>query len=184
MRVYRSGGLVAVLVLAAFAAGGCGDSGDDDGASASAETSPQFVATGSDEEQIEQILHEIQEDFDRGDGAAYCDKVTEEEQQDIIGFGRNFNKGSTCSGVIDTVAQESKLGGAEQKPTRFIAARVNGDRARVRVRNGPRAPEWMVFVREDGQWKIVESGFDPDPIGQIQREQAQKEKDGGTAVGK
>jgi hypothetical protein len=172
MRCKRLMGATIAVVLGASAVAGCGS--DDDGdASGSEGDTTEFVATGSDEQQIEQVLVGIQKDYDNVDGAAYCAKVTEKEQRDIVGFGRNFGRGTTCINVINRVARETRAAGVVQKPTRFISARVNGNRARVRVKNGPRKPEWEIFVKEDGDWKMVDSGFDPDPVGAILKEQQQ-----------
>ena len=177
MRGERLTGFAVAALLAVGAIAGCG--GDDDGdAGASQDGGSEFVATGSDEQQIKQVLQGIQKDFDNVDGVAYCDKVTKAEQKDIIGYGRNFGKGETCVDVIEAVARETKLSGVEQKPTTFISAQVNGDRARARVKNGPRPPEWMPFVKEGGEWKVIESGLNPDPIGTIiqQGKKAKKAK--------
>jgi hypothetical protein len=182
---------VAVALAVGGVAVGCGSDDDGNGGgsqAAGAAESPaaggedggaKFVATGSDDEQIEQVLHQIQEDFDDVNGEGYCDKVVAAEQRDIVGFGENFGKGSTCSGVIDKVAQEALDRGVVQKPTKLLFVRVDGDRARARVSNGGRPPEWMPFVRRGGQWKVVESGFDPDPIGKIIKEQERKKAQGG-----
>jgi hypothetical protein len=164
MRGERLTGLAVAAVLAIGVVAGCGGDDDDD-AGASQDGGSEFVATGSDEQQIKQVLHGIQEDFDNVDAPAFCAKVSKAEKRDIIGYGRNFDKGLTCLDVIEKVARETSISGVEQKPTRFISAKVKGDRARVLAKDGPRPPEWLTFVKEGGHWKIADSGLDPDPIG-------------------
>jgi hypothetical protein len=159
------------LVGAALILGACG-SEDDGGAqagSSEAGDGSEFVATGSDEQQIRQVLRGIQEDFDNVDGAAFCDKVVESDQREIVRFGRNYNKGKTCVEVIETTGAEARATGVEQRPTVPLSSpQVTGDRARVRVSNGGRPPEWMAFRKVEGEWKIVDSGLEADPIAAAQ----------------
>lgn len=160
------------LVGAALIFGACGSEDDDGGAQAGSSEAgggSEFVATGSDEQQIRQVLRGIQEDFDNVDGAAFCDKVVEADQREIVQFGRNFNKGKTCVEVIETAAAEARAKDVEQRPTVPLSSpKVNGDRARVRVSNGGRPPEWMAFRKVEGEWKIVDSGLEADPVAAAQ----------------
>jgi hypothetical protein len=167
------------LAGAALVTGACGsDDGDDggDGAQARPATngeSREFVATGGDAQQIRQVLHEAQEDFDRGDGEAFCDKLVPADRRDVAAFGRAIGNGTTCVGTIEKTAAEAKAKRIVQKPTVLVArAQVDGDRARMRVSNGGRPPEWMAFRRIGGEWKVVDAGLDADPLAKA-REQAQ-----------
>jgi hypothetical protein len=183
MRRSRAWTLAILLVAVGSVPIGAGCGSDDDagggGQSAADATSSdapkQEVPSGTDKEQIAAIVQGIQDDFNRADGAAFCDKVVKAEQEEIVAFGRNWNKGSNCADVMSTTARQTNESGVKQKPTKFISAQVNGRRGRARVSNGGRPPEWMVFVKEDGEWKLVESGIEPDPIAAAE-EQAKNKK--------
>lgn len=163
------------LMGAALIAGACGSDDDDGGSQGAAQADSsgggsEFVATGSDSQQIRQVLHGIQEDFDNVDGKAFCDKVVEADQRDIAAFGRNYDKGKTCVDVIETTGAEARAKRVVQKPTKPLAdPQVNGDRARVRVSNGGRPPEWMAFRKVDGEWKVVDAGLDADPLASAEK---------------
>ncbi len=180
----RAIALVAVAVFA-LAAGACGSDDDGDGAGDGAgdrasetgadfEKSSDFAATGSDEQQIEQVLDGIQADFVNVDGAAYCDKVIPAERREIEAFGRNYRHGTTCVGVVNNLARETNKTGVKQNPTKLLSVRVNGSRATAKVSNGGRPPEPLAFRKMGGEWKLVESGFEPDPLVAAKKEEARK----------
>lgn len=145
------------VVLAGW---GCGSDPEND----SVKTTSSRAAPTNDEEQIKAVLREIQEDYDAGDGEAYCRKLIEGERQEVAAFGRNFGRGSSC---VETIRTSSMIGGdkeVKQNPTILVSVRVEGERAVAEVRNGGRPPESMIFLKRGSEWKVVESGFEPDPL--------------------
>jgi hypothetical protein len=152
--------------LAALVCGGCGTQDDEGAQSRAAVTGPSAAdpSVAGDEDEIASVLRVVQEDYDSGDGRAYCDKLIASEQREVAAFGRSVDRGTTCESTIEASSRLGKEKGVEQRPTRFISARIEGGRAIARVRNGGRAPESMVFLKRRGGWKIVESGFEPDPL--------------------
>jgi hypothetical protein len=179
------GAVTCALVGAVIAIGACGSSDDDGGSQGGAAAADRggsgsgdsdFVATGSDEQQIRQVLHSVQEDYIEGDGPAFCDKLVAAEQRDVAAFGRNYGMGETCVETIEKASTKARAGGIEQNPTVVVAKpRVDGNQARVRVSDGGRPPEWMTLRKVSGEWRLVDSGLDADPIAAAQkRTDAQK----------
>lgn len=182
--MHRSIGWTRLAVLAAagalaFVAPGCGDSDDDNGdsagGSAAAETSNGGAngdgggaSSGSSastsghtgqEAEIDEVLLGIQDDFDQIDGASYCSRLTEAGVRQVEKFGKAYGHGNDCAKIIDTVAKNTRDAGVEQRPSRLISVKFKGDRAVATIRNGKRPPEPMIFVKEDGEWKIPDPGF-------------------------
>jgi hypothetical protein len=165
--------VLAVVTVSMLACWGCASENEDGGAETptavdvSSKRPPRHDADDApagDKEQIRALLRDIQADYDAGDGRAYCDKLIVAERREVAAFGRNFNRGQTCESTIRTSSKIGNERDLEQRRTTFVAARIKGRRAIARVSNGGRAPELMVFLKRGGEWKIVESGFEPDPL--------------------
>lgn len=173
---------VVSVTIAVFALGvaACGSGEDGDSAAqeqgSASKDGEDFVATGNDKEQIKQVLHQIQEDFENVDAAGFCSKTTAAERREVAAFGRNYKHGTTCVAVIDNQAKAASKAGVEQRSTKLLSAKVNGDRATATVSNGGRPSEPLPFVKVDGEWKLAEVGFEPDPLATLQKQQQKDER--------
>jgi hypothetical protein len=172
--------LALVLVVLLLGAAGCGDSedgGGDGGGSADAadsSTGGGETSSGGDSSSagdankrkftgdaagVNEALVGIQDDFDNVDGESYCDRLTPAGIKQVETFGKSYGAGTECVQIMNTVADNTRKAGVEQKPSVLLKVKVDGDRAVATISNGGRPPEPMVFVKHDGEWKIPDPGF-------------------------
>jgi hypothetical protein len=110
--------------------------------------------------EIEEVLVGVQDDFDQVDGASYCARLAKSGVRQVEEFGKAYGHGNDCVKIIDTVAKNTRDAGVEQRPSRLVSVEFKGDdRAVATIRNGKRPPEPMTFVKEGGEWKIPDPGF-------------------------
>lgn len=173
--------LLPLFAAAAIGLAACG-SGDDDGDGARAQTasgatgdaaamdtqqggdagagSAADPAPVGDRGQIRRLLDEAQAAYIAGDGSGYCEMLTASGQEQIVRFAKAYGVADTCEQFIATTSQATKNAGIKQKPTKILAIKLDGDRARATVSDGGRPPQPFAFVKQEGVWKIPDPGFD------------------------
>jgi hypothetical protein len=170
------------IAVIALAAGGCGSDDDGGGGAQGAQASGgTSKPAGSDKDQIKILLRDMQRDYNKGDGDSFCARLVKAEQRDVAAFGRNLGRGKKCQDTISTISQQTLAAGVEQRPTKFVSAKIKGRRATAMVSDGGRPPEPMLFAKVDGEWKVFDTGFEPDPLdpGPEAKSKDKKASDGG-----
>jgi len=170
---------VAIIVAIALGTAGCGDSEDANGgnsggaadaqsggnaAGGGADSSGDTEASGGDSKAdrtaaVNETLEGVQADFIAEDGASYCDRLTAAGARQVEEFGKAYAHGTECAEIITAVAKLTNGAGVEQKPSKLISVKFDGDRATATIRNGGRPPEPMIFVKDGDSWKIPDPGF-------------------------
>ncbi len=148
---------VAIALTATVAA--CGDSGDDDNASAGAQSGTTQAdarsaggptASGSDEEQVKQTFFRMRDAMYAGDAKGACDEMTDKARAQFAAIG---NDAATCEQRVQRLLPGLRQ--SEDPRFRVISVKVDGDRAIVTTAKTPGQPHPKApFAKVDGEWKI------------------------------
>jgi hypothetical protein len=121
--------------------GACG--GDDDAAA------PSEQAAGPNSE-IEATFKGFEEDFQSGDAAGACARLSTSGQRDAA----NLTGGSDSTCVEALTEFGRGVDGLEQKPSRIVSVKVNGSNAVAKISDAGRPAIEVPFTREGGEWKL------------------------------
>jgi hypothetical protein len=159
--------VLAALALAA-GIGGCGDS-NGDGASGDATAASE----GSGAEVVA-AMRDLREYYNTSDGQAFCDGLTPDGRDEVVGVRRTFKlKETNCIDIINTVSRAVLDSGEPQRVVVVHKVTVDGDKARLVMQGGLGGIRRVVpfqFVRLAGEWKLN------DPISGPQRVIRMEEK--------
>lgn len=161
---------VAALAIA-LTIGGCGsgDEGATDGGNANASDAAANGDGGNSRHtgqaaEIDKVLQANQSDFVDGDGEGFCSRLAPAGRRQVETVGRMFRIGRRCEPIIAELSRRSQE--LKQKPTKLLSVEIDGDRATAVVSDGGRKPQKLVFVKQDGTWKMPDPGFSTGPGGE------------------
>jgi hypothetical protein len=159
--------LASVLIAGAAlaAAAGCGSDDDSSAARESARQAPP--AASSDEAMVKKVIADSKRDFTLGNGVAFCARLVPSERRDVVAFAQYISKAKTCPAALEKLS----IGTTPERPTtaddppQTVNVRIDGDRATATVRDEPdSAARSVELVKVGGDWKLLETGFDGDPL--------------------
>ncbi|NLT07389.1 MAG: hypothetical protein GXY03_13920 [Solirubrobacterales bacterium] len=141
--------------MAVFAACGGGEGGGGT-------TGSPVGATTSDRAEVRAAFERLARAFRAANGSAFCALLTESERKQVAQFGHAAGFGEWCPGVIAEAAGSAR--GHWGTGSKRLGIEVDGRRATVVVREAGNPARELRFVRQDGNWKLSESGFNADPL--------------------
>lgn len=149
--------VVAVVGALAFAAGGCGSDGDGGGghakagaSSAAAKPADAFSPTTADEKAIVVVYGDYADAMASADPRGACAALTADAQEIVSG----------SRGCVKRMKELFALGQESQNKPYIVKLRVDGERARARVKTKLAKRTYPVSFakRTDGEWKLDGSG--------------------------
>ncbi len=154
-------GMIVALGLVA-----CGDSDDGNDAAgkpAQQETDSSQPVAGADEteREVRAALAALQNSFYAGDVKAVCAGYTEAARNEIASGG---GSDATCESAMGAYVRPVPASTAQRYKARIISVKVKGDKATVRsVQGQAQRPTDVRLVKEDGAWKLSQTGSPGSP---------------------